>query len=77
MGDQHIRRLLVSGMTAQLRWARRYPDAHPWAAGLLARKPAKLVAVAMANKAARIAWVVMTRGELYRARQPATHQGAV
>lgn len=77
MGDQHIRRLLVSGMTSQLRWARRHPDAHPWVASLLARKPAKLVAVAMANKAARIAWVVMTRGELYRARQPSTQQGAV
>ncbi len=36
------------------------------------RKPAKLVAVAMANKAARIAWVVMTRGEVYRARRPTT-----
>ena len=64
MGDQHIRHLLVSGMTSQLRWARRHPDAHPWVASLLARKPAKLVAVAMANKAARIAWVVMTRGEV-------------
>jgi transposase len=77
MGDQHIRHLLVSGMTSQLRWARRHPDAHPWVASLLARKPAKLVAVAMANKAARIAWVVMTRGEHYRARHPSTQQGAV
>lgn len=76
MGDQHIRRLLVSGMTSQLRWARRHPEAHPWVASLLARKPAKLVAVAMANKAARIAWVVMTRGELYRARPPSTQQEA-
>jgi transposase len=77
MGDQHILRLLVSGMTSQLRWARRHPDAHPWVASLMARKPAKLVAVAMANKAARVAWVVMTRGEVYRARHPSTHQGAV
>jgi transposase len=77
MGDQHIRHLLVSGMTSQLRWARRHPDAHPWVASLLARKPAKLVAVAMANKAARIAWVVMTRGEVYRARQPSAQEGAV
>ena len=67
MGDQHIRRLLVSGMTSQLQSVRRRPDAHPWVTALLARKPAKLVAVAMANKAARIAWVVMTRGELYTA----------
>ncbi len=39
---------------------------------MLVSKPNKLVAVAMANKAARIAWVIMTRGEVYRACQPAT-----
>ncbi|MCP4381441.1 MAG: IS110 family transposase [Hyphomicrobiales bacterium] len=72
MGDRYLRRLLVSGMTSQLQSARRKPDAYPWVAGLLARKPNKLVAVAMANKAARIAWVVMTRGEVYRAHRPAT-----
>lgn len=68
MGDRYLRRLLVNGMTSQLRAARRNPEAHPWVAGLIAgNKPNKLVAVAMANKAARIAWVVMTRGEVYRA----------
>ena len=60
-------------MTSQLQSARRKPEAYPWVASLLANgKPNKLVAVAMANKAARIAWVVMTRGEVYRARRPAT-----
>jgi len=72
MGDRYLRRLLVSGMTSQLQAARRKPDAHPWVIGLLATKPNKLVAVAMANKAARIAWVVMTRGEVYHARHPVT-----
>ncbi len=76
MGDQYLRRLLVNGMTSQLRWVRLHPDAHPWAAGLLHRKPAKLVAVAMANKAARIAWVVMTRDEIYGAPQPSTREAA-
>jgi transposase len=76
MGDRYLRRLLVNGMTSQLRWVRRRPEAHPWAAKLLARKPAKLVAVALANKAARIAWAVMTRGEIYRAPQPSTQQVA-
>ena len=71
MGDRYLRRLLVNGMTSQLQSARRKPDAYPWVAGLLASKPNKLVAVAMANKAARIAWVVMTRGEVYRAHRPA------
>ena len=76
MGDQYLRRLLVSGMTSQLRSVRRNPEAHPWAIGLLRKKPAKLVAVAMANKAARIAWVVMTRGETYHDRQPETEATA-
>jgi transposase len=65
MGDRYLRRLLVSGMTSQLQSAQRKPEAHPWVTGLLASKPKKLVAVAMANKAARIAWGVMTRGEGY------------
>jgi len=37
-----------------------------WVRGLLARRPAKVAAVALANKTARIAWAVMTRGEAYR-----------
>ncbi len=38
-----------------------------WVRGLLARKPTKVAAVALADKAARIVWAVMTRGEAYRA----------
>jgi transposase len=72
MGDQYLRRLLVNGMTAQLQSVRRHPDSHPWTIELLHRKPAKLVAVAMANKTARIVWAVMTRDEIYRAPQPST-----
>lgn len=72
MGDRYLRRLLVSGMTSQGQSVRRNPDVHPWATSLLRRKPAKLVAVAMANKAARIAWVIMTRDEIYRAPKPVT-----
>jgi transposase len=76
MGDRYLRRLLVNGMTAQGQSVRRNPEAHPWVVGLLRRKPAKLVAVAMANKAARIAWVVMTREENYRAPNLATEEAA-
>ncbi len=72
MGDRYLRRLLVTGMSSQLQSVRRKPDAHPWVTDLLATKPDKLVAVAMANKAARIAWVVMTHGGGYRARRPIT-----
>jgi transposase len=74
MGDRYLRRLLVSGMTSRLRWLRHHPEAQPWAASLLQRKPAKLVAVALANKAARIAWAVMIRGETYHAPQPSTRE---
>ena len=33
---------------------------------LLARKPLRLVTVAMANRAARAIWAIMVRGEVYR-----------
>jgi transposase len=45
-----------------------------WLRALLQRKPRKVVAVALANKMARVAWVLMTRGEVYR--RPATATGA-
>ena len=63
-------------MTSQIQSARRKPEAHPWITNLLVAKPNKLGAVAMANKAARIAWVIMTRGEVYRAHRPATEEAA-
>ncbi len=77
MGDQYLRRLLVTGMTARIGAAVRQPEtADPWLVAMLARKPRKLVAVALANKTARIAWVVMARGESYRKPQPATQIAA-
>lgn len=66
-GDRYLRRLLVIGATALVRHARSHPDKHPWITRLLARKPAKVVAVAVANKTARIVWAIMSRGETYRA----------
>jgi transposase len=64
-GDGYIRRLLVVGATAVMRLARQDNASRRWAAKLLERKSAKLAAVALANKTARIAWAVMTRGETY------------
>jgi transposase len=66
-GDGYIRRLLVVGATAVMRLARKDNPHRSWAAKLLERKSAKLAAVALANKTARIAWVVMTRGAIYAA----------
>ena len=66
-GDAYLRRLLVHGARSVLRWRRaRAATASPWLTGLLARRPANVVTVALANKAARIAWVVLTRQETYR-----------
>jgi len=64
-GDGYSRRLLVVGATSVMRLARQDNASRQWAAKLLARKSAKLAAVALANKTARIAWAVMTRGEIY------------
>jgi transposase len=67
LGDRYLRRLLVVGATAVIRRARAHPEKHPWLIQLLARRPAKVVAVALANKTARIAWAVLAKGETYRA----------
>jgi hypothetical protein len=41
--------------------------AFAWVNALLERRPARLVSVALANKAARISWAILIRGETYRA----------
>ncbi len=64
-GDGYIRRLLVVGATAVMRLARQDNASRQWAARRLERKPPKLAAVALADKTARIAWAVVTRGETY------------
>jgi transposase len=64
-GDESLRRLLVSGAMAVIQ--RAHPErSSPWLLALLARKPRKLAAVALANKTARIAWVLMARNQTYR-----------
>ena len=81
MGQRDLRRLLIIGASAVVRWARRPASADrlapkgSWLAGMLERKAPMLVTVAQildegANKTARIAWVLMAKGGVYRA--PAT-----
>ena len=65
-GDRYLRRLLVVGAHAVLKQARRQPEKYPWLTQLLARKPFKVVAVALANKMARIAWALLAKGDTYR-----------
>ena len=66
-GDGYIRRLLVIGATAVIRFARQDNAGKTWAARLLERKPARVVSVALANKTARIAWAVLARNQSYTA----------
>jgi transposase len=66
-GDQYLRRILVVGAHAVLKRARQQPEKYPWLTGLLARKPFRVVAVALAKKMARIAWALLAKGGTYRA----------
>jgi transposase len=65
-GDRNLRRLLVLGATSLVHYARRKPEQAPWVNGLLARRPVRVVTVAIANKLARIAWALLARGGEYR-----------
>lgn len=65
MGDGYLRRLLVVGATAVLRMARQRRIGGVWIMSLIERKRPKAAAVALANKTARIAWVLMARRENY------------
>jgi transposase len=66
-GDRYLRRLLVVGATAVMRHAKNQTTSlAAWVRGLLEKKPFRLVSVALANKLARIAWVVLTRRDIYR-----------
>ena len=72
MGQKDLRRLLVTGAMSVIRHAvRRDEITDPWLAGMLARKPKKVVAVALANRTARVVWALSTRGETYRIRAAA------
>ena len=66
-GDQYLRRILVVGAHAVLKRARHQPEKYPWVTRLLERRPFRVVAVAVANKMARVAWALLARGGSYRA----------
>jgi transposase len=65
-GDRYLRRILVVGAHSVLRRAKLNPEKYPWLTQLLARRPFKVVAVALANKMARVAWALLARGGSYR-----------
>jgi transposase len=58
---------LPNGALAVIRYAQKHGTTHrPWLTSLLARRPAKVAAIALANKLARMAWAIMAKGEAYR-----------
>ena len=68
-GNREIRILLVLGATSMVHRAAQWNSAAgAWTRGLLERRPVRLATVALANKMARIAWALMTRNEVYRAK---------
>ena len=62
-GDHYLRWLLVAGAMTVIRHGRRTNfEKNPWLGDLMARKPTKLAAVALANKNARTAWALLANG---------------
>jgi transposase len=67
-GNRYLRKNLIHGARAVLPYlVERKTPLGRWARGLLARAPKNVVVVALANKLARIAWAVLTRGGAYDA----------
>jgi len=67
MGQRDIRRLLIVGAMAVVRWAsRKGAPEGSWLARMLGKKPRMLVAIALANKMARGIWAMLTKQEAYR-----------
>lgn len=66
-GNRYLRQLLVVGALAMIKQAKLSGRTrHPWLVGLMERRSAKVAAVALANKMARVAWAMMSRNEPYR-----------
>jgi len=66
-GDKYIRMLLVHGARAALKATQNKEDGRSrWVKNLADRRNKNIATVALANKNARIAWSILSRGEAYR-----------
>ena len=66
-GDRYLRSLFTTGALAVIRYAKIHGTKHrPWPTALLTRRPAKVAAIALANKMARMAWAMMATSERYK-----------
>ena len=65
-GNAYLRRLLFIGAVAVIR-SQRAQEAESWLGRLLERRPAKVAAIAIANKTARVIWAMLRSGDAYRA----------
>jgi len=70
-GHRYLRQMLIVGAMAVVRYAERNGTKRPWLVQLLARRKAKVAAVALANRNARMIWAMMASGERYREPQVA------
>ena len=66
-GNRYLRRLLYLGAMARISARRRRGPGADWLWRMLERKPVKVVAVALANRMARIVWALIATGDSYRA----------
>jgi transposase len=66
-GNKQLRTLLIVGATSILKQANRGVKLPAWVVSLMARRPYKVAAVALANKMARTIWALLVKGGTYQA----------
>lgn len=66
-GDRYLRSMIMVGALSVIKRVKQLGYTHrPWLAELMARRPVKVAAIALANKIIRMVWAMMVRGEKYR-----------
>ncbi len=66
MGNRYVRRLLYLGAMGVISTRKRTDPGDDWLGRMLAKKPLKVVAIALANRMARAVWAMLRTGEVWR-----------